>query len=146
MAQVLSIKPLHSSTRPESNGTLFYNQTHKQDGKKRWATLQQELRCNGKFSCLFSGSGREVTKKVCSLMLYFIPFWENCYWVLFGCKWRKFWSDSEKDWSFEVLCFGNQNPCLDFGVIESCGFEWWMWNVIRCFKWVFELPSELLSA
>ncbi|KAG6768928.1 hypothetical protein POTOM_024540 [Populus tomentosa] len=60
MAQVLSIKPLHSSTRPESNGTLFYNQTCKQDGKKRWATLQQELRCNGKFSCLFSGSGREM--------------------------------------------------------------------------------------
>ncbi|KAJ6921700.1 hypothetical protein NC652_015589 [Populus alba x Populus x berolinensis] len=59
MAQVPSIKPLHSSTRPESNGTLFYNQTRKQDGKKRWATLQQELRCNGKFSCLFPGSGRE---------------------------------------------------------------------------------------
>ncbi|KAG5242364.1 SULFATE ADENYLYLTRANSFERASE SUBUNIT [Salix viminalis] len=63
MALVLSINPLHSSTRPESNCTLFYNQTLKQDGKQRWATLQQNLRCNGRFTCLFSSSGREEQAK-----------------------------------------------------------------------------------
>ncbi|KAF9679372.1 hypothetical protein SADUNF_Sadunf06G0008200 [Salix dunnii] len=63
MALVLSINPLHSSTRPESNGTLFYNQTQRQDGKQRWATLQQNLRCNGRFTCLFSSSGREEQAK-----------------------------------------------------------------------------------
>ncbi|CAK7345060.1 unnamed protein product [Dovyalis caffra] len=59
MAQVLNINPLHSSTRPESNGTRFLNSSHKQDGKQSWANLQQELKCNGKFTCLFSSSGRE---------------------------------------------------------------------------------------
>ncbi|XP_065853188.1 uncharacterized protein [Euphorbia lathyris] len=60
MAQVLNLSPLSSSTRPESNCLRLYNTTRTQDGIRTWFTLQRQLKCNGKFTCLFSGnSGRE---------------------------------------------------------------------------------------
>lgn len=63
MAQVLHINPLRSSTRPESNVALFLSQSQKQDVKHSWTSLQREFKCNGKFTCLFSGGGREEQAK-----------------------------------------------------------------------------------
>ncbi|WCJ28124.1 hypothetical protein M5689_009833 [Euphorbia peplus] len=59
MAQVLNLNPLSCSTRPESK--QLYNWTRIDSGSRSWSTLQRQLECNGKFSCLFSGgnSGRE---------------------------------------------------------------------------------------
>ncbi|KDP26949.1 hypothetical protein JCGZ_22246 [Jatropha curcas] len=56
MAQVLNINlnPSSSWTRPESD-CLRFNE------KRSWISLQKELKCKAKFTCLFSGgsSGRE---------------------------------------------------------------------------------------
>uniref|UniRef100_A0A2P2IUX1 Uncharacterized protein LOC105108397 n=1 Tax=Rhizophora mucronata TaxID=61149 RepID=A0A2P2IUX1_RHIMU len=60
MAQVLNVNPFQSSTRTESEDLRVRDRTSKQHMKRRWATLQQDLKCNGKFTCHFSGSSREV--------------------------------------------------------------------------------------
>ncbi|KAG8647433.1 hypothetical protein MANES_09G076800v8 [Manihot esculenta] len=61
MAQVLSLNPAGSWTRPRAIGTQFHNTTRAQNGKHSWISLQQELKCKGRFTCLFSGgsSSRE---------------------------------------------------------------------------------------
>jgi len=41
--------------------------------------LQREFKCNGKFTCLFSGGGREVQKKSLLLYDFFITFLDILY-------------------------------------------------------------------
>ncbi|KAJ8770555.1 hypothetical protein K2173_018046 [Erythroxylum novogranatense] len=56
MAQVLNVNPLRSSTHPESSDIRVYDRIRKQNWERGWSSLQQELKCKGKFTCLFSGS------------------------------------------------------------------------------------------
>ncbi|KAJ9185134.1 hypothetical protein P3X46_004796 [Hevea brasiliensis] len=61
MVQVLSLNLPSSCTRPQPIGIRFHNKTSEPNGKHSWISLRQELKCKGKFTCLFSGgsSSRE---------------------------------------------------------------------------------------
>ncbi|XP_021294779.1 uncharacterized protein LOC110424517 [Herrania umbratica] len=61
MAQVLNLNPLGSSysTRSESPGFRSLNAGRSQNVARNWTSLLQNLRCNGRFSCLFSDNRRE---------------------------------------------------------------------------------------
>ncbi|WRX26171.1 hypothetical protein QQP08_018658 [Theobroma cacao] len=61
MAQVLNLNPLGSSysTRPESPGFRSLNAARSQNVARNWSSLLQNLKCNGRFSCLFSDNRRE---------------------------------------------------------------------------------------
>ncbi|KAJ4704032.1 Sulfate adenylyltransferase subunit 2 [Melia azedarach] len=62
-SQVVSLNPLNSSysTRPESHRFQLSNATRYQNGSQTqsWTSLLLHLKCNGKFSCLFSNNRRE---------------------------------------------------------------------------------------
>ncbi|KHG15364.1 Glutamate--tRNA ligase 2 [Gossypium arboreum] len=63
MAQVLNLNSLGSSslfmTRPESSGFLSINASRTQHVGRNWSSLVLRLKCNGRFSCLFSDNRRE---------------------------------------------------------------------------------------
>ncbi|CAI0375862.1 unnamed protein product [Linum tenue] len=61
MAQVLNLNPLRSSSAAptESSGLHLRGIA----GKRSWNQFQRELKCNGKFTCLFSSGGREEQAK-----------------------------------------------------------------------------------
>ncbi|GAV65213.1 hypothetical protein CFOL_v3_08728 [Cephalotus follicularis] len=54
MTQVLNLNPIHPSTRPESPSLLLPTR-HAQN----WTSLLQQLKCDGRFSCLFSDNRKE---------------------------------------------------------------------------------------
>lgn len=62
MAQLLTLRPpvaavrSSSSTRSDSAASSRCRKTL----NPKWASLQQELKCNGRFSCLFSGNRKQV--------------------------------------------------------------------------------------
>ncbi|XWS12917.1 hypothetical protein CRYUN_Cryun37aG0131500 [Craigia yunnanensis] len=62
MAQVLTLNPFASSlsTRPESPGFQSLNAARYQNVARNWSSLLQNLKCNGRFSCLFSDNRKEV--------------------------------------------------------------------------------------
>ncbi|XP_002520561.2 uncharacterized protein LOC8284160 isoform X2 [Ricinus communis] len=53
MAQVVNLNSLSCWSRPDSAGLRFHDA---ENGKQSWVSLQQQLKCNAKFTCLFSGS------------------------------------------------------------------------------------------
>ncbi|XWS12918.1 hypothetical protein CRYUN_Cryun37aG0131500 [Craigia yunnanensis] len=61
MAQVLTLNPFASSlsTRPESPGFQSLNAARYQNVARNWSSLLQNLKCNGRFSCLFSDNRKE---------------------------------------------------------------------------------------
>ncbi|XVF75233.1 hypothetical protein PTKIN_Ptkin13bG0170800 [Pterospermum kingtungense] len=61
MAQVLNLTSLGSSfsTRPDSPGFRSINAARKPSVAPNWSSLLQNLKCNGRFSCLFSDNRRE---------------------------------------------------------------------------------------
>ncbi|GMJ14130.1 hypothetical protein like AT5G20130 [Hibiscus trionum] len=69
MAQLLNLNPLLSSpslsTRPESPAFLSLNSaTRSQHVARNWSSLLLHLKCNGRFSCLFSDNrGKEQARK-----------------------------------------------------------------------------------
>ncbi|KAK8629907.1 hypothetical protein V6N13_078724 [Hibiscus sabdariffa] len=72
MAQALNLSPLLSwssspsfSTRPESPAFLsLINVTRNQHVARNWTSLLLNLKCNGRFSCLFSDNrGKEQARK-----------------------------------------------------------------------------------
>ncbi|KAL3519377.1 hypothetical protein ACH5RR_017526 [Cinchona calisaya] len=60
MAQVLSQRPpLPTLTRTNSTRSQLTYYTHSARVKPSWASLQLSLKCNGRFSCLFSNNRKE---------------------------------------------------------------------------------------
>ncbi|XWS18130.1 hypothetical protein CRYUN_Cryun32bG0015500 [Craigia yunnanensis] len=61
MAQVLNLNPIGSSfsTQPESPPFQSLNAVRNQNVARNWSSLLQNLKCNGRFSCLFSDNRRE---------------------------------------------------------------------------------------
>ncbi|XVE87684.1 hypothetical protein DITRI_Ditri19aG0007400 [Diplodiscus trichospermus] len=61
MAQVLNLNPfgLSLSIRPESSAFQSLNAARNQNVAQNWNFLLQNLKCKGRFSCLFSDNRRE---------------------------------------------------------------------------------------
>lgn len=103
MSQVVNINPLSSSysTRPESNRFRLYQNDYQ---NQNWNFLLRMLKCNGKFSCLFSDNRREVPTYhlcfsfFCNLFTIFLSFDYLFWWGQSLTEADFFWVDCAWNW------------------------------------------------